>query len=74
MDIIDRAQLLNEQYQKAALAGVRTPAPAAPLKLSATGQPLCIGCDADITQRRLAMPHTQYCTDCQQLQEQRSRR
>ena len=40
--------------------------PTSPIKTDEHGAPLCVRCDADITQRRRIIVNAQRCADCQQ--------
>jgi RNA polymerase-binding transcription factor DksA len=66
MDIIDEAQGRNEHFLQLAMQNRQFDlAPCPPAKTADDGHPLCVGCDADISQRRQVLPNTQRCTDCQ---------
>lgn len=70
MDIIDEAQSRNDHFLKLAIENrVFDMAPLPPGKTNNHGEPLCIDCSANISQRRQILPHTQRCIDCQQWQE-----
>jgi RNA polymerase-binding transcription factor DksA len=70
MDIIDEAQGRTEYFTRLAMQNRAFDlAPLPPQKTNAQGQPLCIGCDIDITLRRRIVPNAQRCIDCQQEQE-----
>lgn len=75
MDIIDEAQGRTEHFTRLAMQNRAFDlAPVPPQKTNAQGQPLCIGCDIDITLRRRIVPNAQRCIDCQQDHENQTRK
>ena len=68
MDAADMADKSSASFRRMTFMRFKpnqvTPTP--PIKTDENGAPLCVRCDADITQRRRIIVDAQRCADCQQ--------
>lgn len=74
MDIVDNAQHSEALFHQLAMRSrSQRIQPVAAKRVDENGHALCLDCDVDITNRRLAMPSAQRCVECQQDADKRSR-
>lgn len=74
MDIVDEVQQRSAHFHKLAMQNRAFDLPPAPaLNTASDGTPLCVDCDADITERRRIIASAQRCPECQQDQDKRVR-
>lgn len=74
MDIADEAQRRSAHFHELAMQNRAFDLPPAPaLNTAPDGSPLCVDCDADITERRRIIASAQRCPECQQDHEKRTR-
>jgi|26BtaG_2_1085354.scaffolds.fasta_scaffold70981_2 RNA polymerase-binding transcription factor DksA len=67
MDVADMADKTSAPFRRMARRlQLIDLAPVPPIKTNADGAPICVRCDADITQRRRIIANAQRCADCQQ--------